>query len=98
MSEFEKFRIIDILHSGLKGERGSPVTQSKYEGMLGAIVWIDKTCVYLDRPAHIIFENHPTYEWWDTSNVIAISETENFFGIETLNSIYVLLKININAN
>ena len=90
-----KYKIIDIVHSGRKGIRGTKVTQSKYENMIGCIAYIDIDNIELFQSVHMILKGHPEYDWWDTSVLISyeINWRINKISLETANSIYILEKI-----
>lgn len=89
-----EYKIIDIVHSGRKGIRGTKVTQSKYENMVGCIAYIDVDNVKLLRSVHMILKGHPEYDWWETSVLISceINQNTNRILLETVNSIYILEK------
>ena len=89
-----KYKIIDIVHSGRKGIRGEKVTQSKYENMIGCIVYIDIDNIKPFRSVHMMLKGHPEYDWWDTSVLISYhTDSYDRLLFETVNSIYILEKI-----
>lgn len=90
-----KYKIIDIVHSGRKGTRGTKVTQSKYENMVGCIAYIDIDNIKLFKSVHMILKGHPEYNLWDTSVLISceVNWRINEISLETTNSIYILEKI-----
>lgn len=89
-----KYKIIDIVHSGRKGIRGEKVTQSKYENMIGCIAYIDIDSVKPFQSVHMILKGHPDYDWWDTSVLLSFSLHKGHMEIETANSIYVFEEVN----
>lgn len=90
-----KYKIIDIVHSGRKGIRGTKVTQSKYENMIGCIAYIDIDNIKPFQSVHMILKGHPEYDWWDTSVLISyeINWYTNKISLETANTIYLFEKI-----
>lgn len=89
-----KYKIIDIVHSGRKGIRGTKVTQSKYENMIGCIAYIDIDNIKPFQSVHMILKGHPEYDLWDTSVLISYhTDSYNRLSFETVNSIYILEKI-----
>ena len=91
-----KYKIIDIVHSGRKGIRGKKVIQSKYENMIGCIAYIDIDNIKPFHSVHMILKGHPEYDWWDTSVLVSceVNWRINKISLETVNSIYILEKIN----
>lgn len=89
-----KYKIIDIVHSGRKGIRGEKVTQSKYEALVGCIAYIDLDAIKPFQSVHMILKGHPDYDWWDTSVLLSFSLHEGYMEIETANSIYVFEEVN----
>lgn len=89
-----KYKIINIVHSGRKGIRGEKVTQSKYENMIGCIAYIDIDSIKPFHSIHMMLKGHPDYDWWDTSVLIAYhTDLNNRMLFETVNSIYILEEI-----
>lgn len=90
-----KYKIIDIVHSGRKGTRGTKVTQSKYENMIGCIAYIDIDNIKPFKSVRMILKGHPEYDLWDTSVLISceVNWRINKISLETANTIYLLEKI-----
>ena len=89
------YKIIEILHSGRKGIRNTPVKDSKYNQMIGSIIECDLEYVEQFKPLKWWFKDHPFYEVWHTSEVLALlRDFENdLLYLETVNTIYVLKEI-----
>lgn len=88
------YRILNIVHSGRKGERGTAVTDDKYDGVVGCRVMFDTKELkrgYRLRMFFVPYE-HRIYDWWTISLVQHFyhEEEDNVLVIETLNSIYYL--------
>ena len=92
----QQWKIADITHSGRKGIRDEKVDDRDYEDVFGAIIKsFDPHDV---KPFDVLdwnFFNNKTYEWWHTSPVIAISlsKDERTCVIETINTIYKLVRV-----
>lgn len=88
----KEYIVIDVLHSGRKGERYTSVNQSKYEGLIGYTVKFDLDKLEQNKSLHMDVKNSPVYDWWDTSMVVSVTVNEetNYVLIETVNSIYEL--------
>lgn len=94
-----KYKITSILHSGRKGLRNMPVTEKKYDGIVGSIV----TLIYVDRIedckqfTDMIFnliETDSDYELWHTSPIISIgTDTDGGYVVETVNTIYYMEEV-----
>ena len=88
------YRILNIVHSGRKGERGTAVTDIKYEGVIGCRAAFDTEKLKRDYGLQMFFVpyEHRTYDWWTISSVQRFyhEEEDNILVIETLNSIYYL--------
>lgn len=82
--------LTEILHSGRKGIRNSPVSDEKYYGLIGCKVTFDVTEIERFEPVriYILGYNPQQYRWWDTSEVIALSASNDKVEIETANTIY----------
>lgn len=93
-----KYKIIGIYHSGRKGTRYDEVTDYKYDGLIGSIIDTDKPIEDYKEFEEIYWNfisSDSLYACWHTSAVIGSGI--NSFGdyvIETINSIYVLEKVN----
>ncbi len=81
----------NILHSGRKGTRGEPVDDIKYDGLIGLRVTFDIQKIKQFEPTRLyLLDYHRLYEWWDTSEILALSASNGKVEIETANSIYKL--------
>ena len=88
------YKIVEILHSGRKGQRYSPVTNPKYEYMVNSLIRLDFDFVKQYEPINWFFLNHPIYKYWNTSALLALSRDEDeFWYLETVNTIYVLKEV-----
>lgn len=87
-----KYKIIDIVHSGTKGERGTPVTANKYDGIVGCRVFFNPDNIYIGYGLTMQFppNEHPLYDWWTISCIQEVSRMQDALIIETMNSIYYL--------
>ena len=85
-----KYKIKSIVHSGRKGERGTPVTQEKYAFMIGCEALFDLEYVRIGRSFSFLLVGHPLYYDWTMSCVTDcwFSEETKTLNIETANSIY----------
>ena len=90
----KRFKILNIVHSGTKGERGTPVTEKKYDGLVGCEVRFDinNICVGYSLILHIVPWMHKYYDYWTISAIERIDhdEEDGILILETLNSIYYL--------
>jgi len=88
--------VTDILHSGRKGERNTPVDDIKYQGLIGYKVGFDVDEIERGEEFKMWVLNSPYYRDWYTSMVIAawINEQDHILTIETENSLYVLKECN----
>ena len=89
-----KFKIKEIVHSGRKGTRYDPVTDEKYDGLIGCNVkWNIKDIRQFDGTT-FKFQNHPFYNYWHTSPVIQLSKRDfTVYELETVNTIYILEEV-----
>ena len=89
-----KYKIVSIVHSGSRGERGTPVTEDKYDGVIGCEVRFDPDDIHIDYGLKMDFVPwaHRLYDWWTISNVQSVDydDEDNILVIETCNSIYYL--------
>ena len=88
----KKYKITEILHSGRKGLRNTPVSQDKYNDLTGCVCTLDIDNIKPYHGVHMELEDHPFYDWWDTSVVIEatiVKETGTLI-LETANTIYKL--------
>lgn len=89
------YRIIGIKHSGRKGVRDTPVEDVKYGDIIGSKIILEVDRIEQYKPVHFTMVNHPYYDWWDTSALLAMWKNnlnENLY-LETANTIYELQKI-----
>ena len=92
------FRIVNILHSGRKGIRNTPVTDQKYNGMVNSIIKLRNNNIenihQFDELRFDFVETESEYDLWRSSCVIAISlGYDNLYYVETINTIYVLEEV-----
>ena len=87
-----EFIVDNILHSGRKADRYTPVYDQKYAGIMGYNVRFDVDNLRRGKSLHMDVLNSPIYDWWDTSIVLAatIDERDDSWTIETENTIYIL--------
>lgn len=96
-----KYKIIDILHSGRKGVRNTPVDEPKYNGLVGSIVTIKgeeliENCKQFEPLRLNIISGDSEYDEFKTSVVIGLAlDWQAHYRVETINSIYVLEMINL---
>lgn len=86
-----EYILTDILHNGRKDIRGKSVetVNSKYEGLKGCKCILSLKRLEQFKPFVFTIQNHPSYEWWTTSEVLeATIEDDKYLTIETANSIY----------
>lgn len=85
------YRIKGIYHSGRKELRMSPVTEYKYDGLIGCQIEWNINSLRQFQPTRFWLENHSKYSWWDTSPVIQLTKKDfNIYVLETINTIYEL--------
>ena len=91
------FKILDITHSGTKGERGTPVTADKYDGLIGCPVSFDMNDIHIgySLTMYIAPYAHRLYDWFTVSCIqdVVYDPNEKMLIIETINSIYYLKEI-----
>ena len=88
----EKYKIINIVHSGRKGPRWETVTDPKYDDMRGCILKIGEIRQF--KPINATIYGHPYYDTWRTSEVIGLSrDSDNNYILETVNTIYILEEV-----
>ena len=96
----QKYKITSILHSGRKGLRNMPVTNPKYNGIVGSIVTLYATNKLEDfrqfEDMRLEFIKTDTdYEFWHTSPIISIgTDTDGGYVVETVNTIYYMKGVN----
>ena len=82
------YRIKGIYHSGRKGLRMSPVTEYKYDGLIGCQIEWDVNSLRQFQPTRFWYKN---VLWWDTSPVKKKKKKDfNIYALETINTIYEL--------
>lgn len=91
----KEYLVVDVLHSGRKGERNTQVDDSKYQGLIGYKVGFDADDLERGKDFKMWVLNSPYYEYWHTSMIIAawINEQDHTLTIETENSIYLFKEI-----
>lgn len=91
----KEYLVVDVLHSGRKGERNTQVDDSKYKGLIGYKVGFDTDNLERGKDFKMWVLNSPYYEYWHTSMIIAawINEQDHTLTIETENSIYLLKEL-----
>ena len=95
----EKWTLTEVLHSGRKGERNTPVDNPKYDDIIGWTVGLDKDNLKPFEEFRFYFKGHPKYDYWTTTAVIeAHIEKGNILHIETVNTIYVFERVEENTN
>ena len=90
----QKYRIMSIVHSGTKGDRGTLVTEDKYKGLVGCKVLFDPVNIHLGYGLSMTIPplEHKLYDWWTISCIqnVEHDDEDGVLVIETLNSIYYL--------
>ena len=95
-----KYKIVDIKHSGRKGDRYTQVEDPRYKPLFGAEFIANDICSvkqYNNLQMYLI--NNNMYDWWQTSAVLQISrdiKTHNLI-VETINTIYELEELSKNG-
>lgn len=91
------FRITKIVHNGAKGERETPVTDEKYDGLIGCPVSFDMSDIHIgySLTMYIAPYAHRLYDWFTVSCIqdVVYDPNEKTLIIETMNSIYYLKEI-----
>lgn len=84
------YQILSINHSGRKDIRGTPVTDNKYDYMVGSDVVFDIKELRIGESFTFWFIKHPFYKYWNTStvNCIVNNTEKKTIQVETYNSIY----------
>lgn len=89
-SLLKKYKLINIVHSGRKGLRGDKVTAEKYDDVIGSEVLFDINDIKQFKNMTFLFKNHPIYDYWTTSEVLALrTDDDGTICAETVNSIYI---------
>ena len=95
----EKWTLTEVLHSGRKGERDTPVDNPKYDDIIGWTVGLDKDNLKPFEEFRFYFKGHPKYDYWTTTAVIeAHVFCYNTMYVETVNTIYVFERVEENTN
>lgn len=91
----KEYLVVDILHSGRKGERNTQVDDNKYQGLIGYKVRLDINDLERGKELNMWVSNSPYYKDWHTSMMIAawINEQDHILTIETENSLYILKEL-----
>lgn len=91
----KEYLVVDVLHSGRKGERNTQVSDNKYIGLIGYKVGFDLDKLERGREFKMWVLNSPYYRDWHTSKIIAVwgKQRDHTWTIETENSLYVLKEI-----
>lgn len=86
------YRIKGIYHSGRQGLRMEPVTDHKYDGLIGCIIVWNINSMQLFHPTRFLIKDHPMYSLWNTSPVIQLSKEvySDTYILESINAIYEL--------
>ena len=83
-----------IVHSGERGNRGTPVTDKKYTGLIGCKVSFDADSVCIGKSLVMWLEPHAhkLYDYWILSEIQRVDhdDEDGILIIETANSIYYL--------
>lgn len=92
------YRILDILHSGQRGKRGTTRTDGRYPLRIGRVVELDVNNLVIDIPFilnYIKDENGEDYRGYylQTSRIVNWTLNKNILCIETENSIYELIEV-----
>lgn len=82
--------ITEILHAGRKGIRYEPVTDIKYDGLIGCKATFDITEIerFESTRIYLLGYNPQKYRWWDTSEVLGLIASNGKVELETANTIY----------
>lgn len=95
----KQYKIGAIVHSGRKGMRATPVTESKYDGLVGTSIWFDVDSMKQFEEQEFLLIDNPFYEYWRTSAVLQAGIDENNqLIIETVNTIYILEELDGQGN
>ena len=88
------YEILEILHSGRKGIRNTPVNNEKYGGIIGSVISLDIDLIEQFKCCNWYFMNHPFYDTWCTSEVLDLEQDERgAWYLETTNTIYVFKEV-----
>ena len=82
------FKLLDVVHNGRKGLRGSQMCDRKYEGLIGAHCKFDLDNIQQFKPLKFEVINSLYYDYWHTSEVLEVAVINGVLEIETANSIY----------
>lgn len=84
----KQYKLLDVVHSGRKGIRGTTICDRKYEGILGFYCRFDLDDIQQFKPFTFDVINSWYYDWWTTSEVLEATVEEGIVQVETANSIY----------
>ena len=87
------YKLLDVVHSGRKGIRGTSVCDMKYEGVIGFTCSFDIDDIQQFKPMRFEVADSWFYDWWRTSEILALNIGEGFIEVETANSIYIFKEI-----
>ena len=92
MHQTKRYKIIEIKHSGRKGQRDSPVDDPEYNGLVNSVVESrDLEDMFQFDCCHWNFiTTESENKWWETTATIALSKTDKMYELETVNTIYIL--------
>lgn len=84
------YRIIGIVHNGRKGIRLTPVSDPKYNSLVGTVCQISVESLKQFEQYTFKLYDHPYYDTWTVSEVLVagVVEDSGVLFIETCNSIY----------
>lgn len=85
----KEYKLLDVVHSGRKGLRGTEVCDLKYEGLIGCLCSFDINDIQQFKRMKFDVRNSREYDWWYTSEVLALTKDETKIEVETANSIYI---------
>lgn len=87
------WKIVDILHSGRKGVRWTPVDDPKYDDIRDCDAYFNLEDIEGLKSFRFNFKHHLLYDYWDTSSVISVGIKKGQLIIETVNTIYMMEEI-----
>ena len=90
-----RYKVLEILHSGRKGIRQTPVDDPKYDGVVDSIIDMPllESLNPFEELAWDFVETTSEYEWWHTSSILGIKKYDDIYEIETVNTIYLLQRL-----
>ena len=88
------YKLLDVVHSGRKGIRGTTVCDMKYEGLIGYTCSFDIDDIQQFKQMKFDVVDSQYYDWWKTSEVLEVGiNEEGLIVVETANTIYKFLEI-----